>query len=205
MSVTETLTVPAVGPDSAGILMTPEEFDAITEYDPIYDYELVHGVLVVNPIPSEMEAEPNELLGGLLFDYQEHHPQGSALDLTLQDRYIRLPNSRRKADRVIWAGLGRRPHPRDDVPTIIVEFVSPGKANWRRDYIEKRHEFLALGVREYWVIDRFRRTLTVYRDLPGAEGETVILEPQSYAPPLLPGFDLPLARLLAAADAWQEP
>jgi Uma2 family endonuclease len=205
MSTTETRTLPSIGPATAGILMTPEEFDAITEYDDLYDYELIHGVLVVNPIPSEMEADPNDELGFLLRLYAEQHPQGSALDKTLQERYLRLPHSRRKADRVIWAGLGRMPKPKDDVPTIVVEFVSAGKANWRRDYIEKRREYLELGVIECWVIDRFRRTMTVYRDAPGAAAEAVFPEDAIYQTPLLPGFELPLARLLATTDSWQEP
>ena len=203
MSTTDVLSPPAIGPASAGLLMTPEEFDEITEYDELYSYELIHGVLVVNPIPSEQEAEPNELLGGLLHLYREQHPQGATLDLTLQERYIQLAHSRRKADRVIWVGLGRRPQPKEDVPTIVVEFVSAGKRNWRRDYVEKRREYLGLGVAEYWIIDRFQRTLTIYRDAPGA-AETVIAEGEVYRSPLLPGFEVPLARLLAAADAWRD-
>jgi len=203
MSTTDVLSPPAIGPASAGLLMTPEEFDAITKYDERYSYELIHGVLVVNPIPSEQEAEPNELLGGLLHLYREQHPQGATLDLTLQERYIQLAHSRRKADRVIWVGLGRRPQPKEDVPTIVVEFVSAGKRNWRRDYVEKRREYLGLGVAEYWIIDRFQRTLTIYRDAPGA-AETVIAEGEVYRSPLLPGFEVPLARLLAAADAWRD-
>jgi hypothetical protein len=46
----------AIGLESAGALMTPEEFDDIVEYDESYTYELIHGVLVVNPIPSPEET-----------------------------------------------------------------------------------------------------------------------------------------------------
>src|SRR4051812_48104438 len=59
---------------SAGLLMTPEEFDAIADYDDRYRYELIRGVLVVNPIPSEAEGDPNEELGHLLRSYKEAHP-----------------------------------------------------------------------------------------------------------------------------------
>ena len=34
----------------AGILMTPEEFDAVEEWDEDYRYELVQGVLVVGHV-----------------------------------------------------------------------------------------------------------------------------------------------------------
>ena len=192
-------------PDMAGALLTPEEFDA-AEINPDDDcrYELVHGVLVVTPIPSEAEAGPNELLGYLLLAYQEHHPRGRCLNATLPERYVRVPDGRRKPDRVIWAGLGRIPDPRTDVPAIVVEFVSSGRRNRQRDYVEKRREYEAVGVREYWVIDRFHRILTVFGREVSPSGERVVAETGSYSTAFLPGFELPLARLLAAADAWSK-
>ncbi len=196
--------VPAIGADSAGLVMTPEEFDAIVEYDDCYRYELIHGVLVVTPIPLEEEACPNETLGGLLFLYKEQHPLGESLDSTLPERYLYTGSSRRRADRVIWAGLGRRPNPKFDPPTIAVEFVSAGKRNWRRDYVTKRSEYRSRGVVEYWIFDRFQRILTVYRNTEQQEIEIIVSEGETYRTDLLPGFELPLSRLLDAADAWRE-
>jgi len=185
--------------------MTPEEFDAVEEWDEEYNYELIHGVLVVSPIPLEQEADPNEVLGYLLRRYREDHPQGSALDTTLPERYIRTQTSRRRADRVIWAGLGQRPDPKLDVPTIVAEFVSEGKRSFKRDYEEKRREYREIGVIEYWVIDRFQRTMSVFSNQPGVPPIRVVAATETYQTPLLPGFELPLARLLAAADQWDEP
>ena len=210
MSTTEakihhsTTGVPSIGWDSAGIRMTTEEFDAIEDYDELYRYELVNGVLVVNPIPLEGQSSPNEFLGGLLFVYKHQHPNGSVVDETLQERYIHLPNSRRQPDRVIWAGLGRLPDPRVDVPTIAVEFVSAGKRNWIRDYETKRDEYLAAGVKEYWIIDRFARTMTVHSPGEKAPHSQIVAENETYHTPLLPGFELPLAQLLAEADKWND-
>jgi Uma2 family endonuclease len=110
---------------------------------------------------------------------------------------------RRRADRVIWARLGRVPDPIADIPTIVIEFVSKGKRDWLRDYEEKRREYLALGVREYWVIDRFRRTLTVYFKPPHEPAERVVAENEIDRTDLLPGFELPLAQILAVADDWK--
>lgn len=192
-----------VGLESAGVLMTPEEFDAIEEYDELYQYELIHGVLVVTPFATEAERHPNDVLGHLLREYQEDHPNGKSLDETVFEQYIRTGDSRRRADRVIWAGLGRTPDPRSDVPTIVVEFPAAGRAAWKRDYIEKRHEYLSIGVREYWVIDRFERVITVYSGNANNPNERRIIESENYQTNLLPGFELPLARLLAAADKWK--
>ena len=188
------------------MLMTPEEFDAVTDYDERFVYELVQGVLVVTPIPSEAESDPNEELGVWLRNHQSNHPQGAAIDLTLAERYVRLPNHRRRADRLIWVGLGRLPDPAQDVPTIVIEFVSKDRRDRDRDNQHKRQEYLDLGVAEYWVIDRFRRRMTVFRRDPvktGPESTLIVEGTGSYRTDLLPGFELPLGRLLAVADKWR--
>jgi len=191
-----------LGPEHNGIRMTAEEFDAVADWDPLYRYELIHEVLLVNPIPSPQERDPNEELGHLLRRYRDEHAQGACLDATLAEEHVRVPDGRRRADRVIWAGLGRRPDPQTDSPTIVVEFVSAGRRSRRRDYVEKRDEYLALGVREYWVIDRFERTMTVFRRSEAGVDEAIVRDGDVYRPVPLPGFELPLAVILAAADRW---
>jgi Uma2 family endonuclease len=204
MSVLETPIILKLAPELAGILLSPEEFDAVEECDELYNYELVHGVLVVAPLPAVGERGPNDQLGHLLRSYKDHHPQEAALDLTLPEHLIRTPDSRRRADRVIWTGLGRLPNTRQDQPTIAIEFVSASKRDFQRDYIDKRDEYLRVGVWEYWIIDRFRRRMTVVRDGAEPVTETVITEQDTYTTPLLPEFELPLAQLLAVADALEE-
>lgn len=185
-----------------GLAMTPEEFDAVQDWDDDYEYELIRGTVIVNPIPSEGEADPNGELEVLFRAYQATHPQGKCLDKSLQERYVYLlDGSRRKADRVIWAGLGRRPHTKKDVPSIVIEFVSKAARDRRRDYEVKRQEYLAIGVKEYWVINRFRHNMTIFR-IDGSE--LLIAEQVRYQTPILPGFELPLERLFALSDEWEE-
>jgi Uma2 family endonuclease len=204
MNTAATVDDVVLSPDMAGTFMTPEEFDA-ADVDPDEGsrYELVHGVLIVTPIPSEGEVDPNEELGHMLRNYRETHPQGRVMNKTLPERHVFFSDGRRRPDRVIWAGLGRRPNPRQDPPTIVVEFVSKGRRNRKRDYIVKRAEYAALGVQEYWVIDRFQRTMTVFASQVSDSGERIISEHEVYTTSLLPGFELPLARLFAAADDWK--
>ncbi len=190
---------------SNGMLLTPEEFDAATDFDDRFSYELIHGVLIVAPPPGEGERDPNEELGCLLRLYQFNHSHGAILDKTLPEQYLPVPNGRRRADRVIWTGLGRVPVPGTDIPSIAAEFVSERKRDRERDYGEKRREYEALGVQEYWIIDRFERTMTVYRAAPAGSVELIIKADEIYRTPLLPGFELPLARLLKLADDWARP
>jgi Uma2 family endonuclease len=191
-------------PGMAGALLTTREFDAADWDGEGEIYELINGVLVVSPPPVEEERDPNEELGFWLRMYRRQHPQGSALNKTLPEHLIRTRRNRRRADRAIWAGLGRTPR-RNEVPTIAAEFVSKDRRDWTRDYKVKKREYKEIGIKEYWIIDRFRRIMTVFINERGRSGEVVIREGEVYLTPLLPGFELPLAQLLAVADEWDEP
>src|SRR5205807_3526028 len=100
-----------LGPGMAGIFLTPQEFDAVEEADRDYRYELINGRLIVSPAPLEAERGPNEEFGHMLLTYRDTQPQGSALDATLPEHTVITKNNRRRADRVIWVGLGRQPDP----------------------------------------------------------------------------------------------
>lgn len=193
------------GLGSSGILMTPEEFDAIDyeDVDPCWKYELINGVFVVSPLPFPQETDPNEELGRWLRNYQEDHPQGKALDKTLPEQYIRCGRNRRRADRVIWAGLGRLPRT-SVTPTVVVEFVSKRKRDRERDYETKRKEYQKAKIQEYWIIDRFQHIMTVHILENGEYRKKIVHAKQTYRTKLLPGFEVPLGRLLELADAWDD-
>jgi len=189
-----------VGPESNGMLMAPRDFDR-ADFEEGWRYELINGVLIVSPIPFESERDPNEELGRWLRNYKEYHPQGSCLDKTLWEHTIRTGSNRRRADRCIWVGLGRLPK-RYERPTIVAEFVSSGTRNRIRDYETKRDEYMAIKVKEYWVFDRFDRCMAVFTRQAGKIRLRIYPENHVYTTPLLPGFELPIAKLLALADSW---
>lgn len=184
--------------DSNGMLMTPEEFDAIEDYDPQHRYELVHGVVIVNPAPGPAERSPNDVLGFWIRQFQASDPRGHVIDETLPEQYIRTDAGWRRADRAIWVGLGRAPDVQRDVPTIAIEFVAPRLRDRRRDLVEKRREYAAAGVREYWVVDRSRNRLVVFR---GPE-EELILTDGVYRTDLLSGFELSIPALVSICNRY---
>jgi Uma2 family endonuclease len=188
-----------LGPEMNGMTMTAEEFRAIEECEPGYRYELIHGVLIVSPPPDAGERGSSDELNILLRQYQTTHPNGRVVDGSLPEQELETSAGIRRADRVIWIGLGRRPVPETDIPTIVVEFVSNTFRDRRRDYEEKRNEYADIGVSEYWIIDRFRRTMTVCR---GRQAPQLLVETEKYSTPLMPGFELSLAHILAEADGW---
>jgi Uma2 family endonuclease len=185
--------------------MTPEEFDALHEddCDQNWSYDLINGVLVVSPIPMVQETDPNEEMGHWLRTYRDIHPKGNSLDKTLPEQYLRTGTNRRRADRVLWAGLGRLPR-KGETPTAVVEFVSSRKRERERDYEAKREEYRTVKVQEYWIIDRFTQTMTVHILEQGEYRKKVLHARQTYRTKLLPGFEVPLARLFSLADQWDE-
>ncbi len=189
-----------IGPGCNGVIMVPREFDS-AEFEEGWRFELVNDVLVVSPMPSEIEAGPNEKLMHLLLSYQEHHPQGSFLDASLPERIIKTGRNRRRPDRCMWTGYGRFPR-KTDRPTVIAEFVPSGKRNRERDYVAKRKEYMNFKVKEYWIFDRFDRCLVVFTRQGGKTRRRVVKEHEIYTTPLMPGFELPVAKLLELADKW---
>jgi len=195
---------PLIGPADNGRLMTPDEFDALTRDDVEagYAYELIHGVFIVSPAAGPMETDPNGQLEFLLRLYDMHHP--GVIDKTVYESDVRTKTCWRRADRVIWIGLGRVPKPKQDVPTIAVEFLSAGTRSRTRDYEEKRQEYLDIGIQEFWLFDRFQRQLTVFHRRGGIDQEQVIAMTEIYRTPLLPEFELPVGQVLSRADDWNE-
>lgn len=47
-------------------------------------------------------------------------------------------------------------------PDLVVEVISPGAENERRDRTVKRQAYSKFGVREYWVVDRYQQNIELY-------------------------------------------
>ncbi len=187
-----------LGPACAGIQMTEDEFIAHDDWEIGPRYELIQGVLIVSPAVSGAERFPNDELGYWLRTYRDANP--GIIDDTAYECDVRTSHGIRRVDRAVFMNLGRAPKSIGDVPAIIVEFVSYGKRNIQRDYFDKRDEFLALGVKEYWVVDRFDRTLVVFSGATNDPQVRRFPASENYTTPLLPGFVLPLQELFDIAD-----
>jgi Uma2 family endonuclease len=74
-------------------------------------------------------------------------------------------------------------------PDLVIEVVSPGVENERRDRTVKRQAYSKFGVREYWVADRYQRTVEVYRLEQGQLMlVTTLANNDQLTTPLLPAF-----------------
>ncbi len=140
----------------------------------------------------------NDFLAQQILNYHDDHPEGLRFELAhLPEHTLATGENRRRADRVIWCGLDHDPDVMQDVPQIVIEMVSADRRDRRRDYETKRSEYSQIGVREYWIIDRFQRRATIVRF--GEPGETQIDfdgSPDVLTTPLLPGLEIPLVQAL---------
>ena len=167
-------------------------------------YELTREKLINESMRPPLDRGPNELFARLLWHYQLVHPEGWRLDATVGKRQLRLDGNRRRADRLIWAGVGRPVDHDRDVPAIVVEFILSEPRDRERHHTRKCREFFDAGVREFWLLDRFARELLVVRD-DGAAGlnEVIVPEDGTYETALLPGFVLPVGPMATLANAWK--
>ena len=127
----------------------------------------------MTPPPLAAERAPNEHLGILIYNYRHWHPQGSTCDGTLPGHTVITRANRRRADRVIWTGLGRTQTPRKiSRRSWWNGFPNPngtGSATTWKNWGTRE-----IGIAEYWVFDRFERTLSVYSGTPVMPMELVI-------------------------------
>ena len=81
-------------------------------------------------------------------------------------------------------------------PDLVVEVLSPGTTNTRRDREVKLRLYSVRGVREYWIVDWPAKSLQIYRrEAAALKLAATLLVDDELSSPLLAGFSLPVARL----------
>ncbi len=76
-------------------------------------------------------------------------------------------------------------------PDIVVEILSPGAENRRRDLQVKRQLYAKYGVAEYWIVDNEDRSIAIYRlQNQTLENALTLRDDDVLTSPLLPGFEL---------------
>jgi Uma2 family endonuclease len=82
-------------------------------------------------------------------------------------------------------------------PLLVVEVVSPGPENHRRDYVEKRNQYEWRGIPEYWILDPVLGQVTVLGLTAQGYSETVFAGDVVVQSPTFPDLALTAAAMLA--------
>ena len=86
-------------------------------------------------------------------------------------------------------------------PRLVVEVVSPGKEsedNYKRDYIEKRDQYAAIDIPEYWLIDPDRAWVRVGTLIEGQYQFATFMGNDAIVSPTFPNLNLTAAIVLDA-------
>ncbi len=191
-----------VGLEDHGRRMSLEDF-ADAEGKPGYRYELARGRVVVVDIPGlphELTLQNIELP---LRRYQLDHPDTIHLIAPGSGCALRLPgmSSERHPDRAVYL----TPPPDEEqpwdywMPDLAIEVVSKGGEV--RDYEEKREEYLAAGVREYWIVEPRDRSVLVLTRRADVWAERKLTSADVLRTALLPGFEVRVADLFKLPQA----
>ena len=183
-----------LGKQDNGRLVTSEEF-AEADFDEPWKYEREDGRLIVMTPSGEGHLFATVPWRDRLIIYQLAHPD--IVQVISTEAWIRVDDG---TDRigdigVYLAPVGPVPEIPDRVPEMMFEIVSPDKVSRDRDYVRKRDDYQRFGVKEYVVIDRFKRTVTVLTLGPGGYVERVLSPGSDYESPLLPGFSIQVSEV----------
>ena len=177
--------------------VTPEEFEQLcAEYDE-WRLELTStGELIVMPGTGLQTGRRNANLTSQLMVWTEKDATGVCFD---SSAIFALPNGARRspdASWVRWDKWNRLSERQQEsfgpiCPDFVVELRS--KSDRLQFLRNKMTEYIANGASLGWLIDPFNRQVYVYR--PNEEVVTLINPESVSGDPLLPGFELNLAKL----------
>jgi Uma2 family endonuclease len=191
-----------IGPTDHGRRMSLAEFEH-AEVQEGHLYELGRGVIVVSDIPNRVHFAQYNTVRRQLNGYDVTHPgrihsMGGGGECKL---LITSHDSERHPDYAIYKTAP--PSGEEElwsmwIPEIVFEIVSPGSEH--RDYVEKREEYLAFGVVEYWIIDASKQEMLVLRRAGGRWREKIVRAPDTYTTRLLPGLKFDCGQIFDAVS-----
>jgi Uma2 family endonuclease len=175
---------------------TLAEIEALP-YDEWTRYEIVDGELFVSTAPGDHHQAACTRGAVALSVWNDRTGLGvvrAGPGLVFSDFDAVIPD-------IVWMSRERFAEIwRDDklrgAPELVVEVLSPGAANERRDRQNKLKLYAEWGVDEYWLVDWRALTVDVYRlrDAQLSPVETLRAE-DTLISPLLPGLSLVVGRL----------
>jgi Uma2 family endonuclease len=191
-----------IGPADIGRRMGLEDFETAEVQDGRL-YELSRGIITVSDVPNRLHLLVVAAIRNLL---QAYMALGSGrIQIIAAGNECKLLVSDLESERHPDLSLYLTPAPEIDdetlwtvwIPEIVIEVVSASSR--QRDYDEKPEEYLAIGVKEYWIVDPDKQVMVVMRRSRGRWVETTVKSPEVYRSHLLPGFEFKIEAVFQAA------
>ena len=161
-------------------------------------YEIIDGELFVSAHPHWRHQLSAANIICALVGWSRQNAAG----MVLRAPGVIFANDTAVAPDVVWVSQGRLDAVLGDdgklhaAPDLVVELLSPGAENERRDRETKLSLYSRQGVREYWIVDWQHAELQVYRRREARlELAGTLLANDVLQSPLLPGFAVPINEL----------
>ncbi len=182
-------------------LMTIDDLEAIP-YDEWHRFELIEGELYVSCAPGI----PHQLvLNNLQFEltnYLRQNPIGTIVPgpgAVFSKHNSVIPDLvfvRRERWETIVAN-----NRFNAAPDLVIEILSPGSGNRTRDFNLKRKLYEKYGVPEYWVLDTWARSITIFQLKDHRLAElTTLRGNDDLESPIFPGLSLKLSDIFVVVD-----
>jgi len=178
--------------------LTIADWDAMP-YREGYRYEIIEGELFVSCSPGLTHQVVLVNLSGLIWSFLKINRVGT---LAPGPGVILSNYSGVIPDLVFFSHDVRDTLVKNDrvhgPPTLVVEILSPGSSNIRRDRIAKLQLYGKHGVPEYWIIDLKNKAIERYIN----QGSSLILEEtlgedETLTTPALPGFSCQVSEIFS--------
>jgi Uma2 family endonuclease len=158
-------------------------------------YEVIDGELYLTPAPTPYHQLVSGRIERLLQDHLEKAELGILIhapcDVVLSQFDVLQPD-------IFFISTGRMAVIGEkyisDAPDLVVEVLSPGTR--KRDRFIKAKRYARFGVREMWIADPLKKTIEVFVNTDdGFRREAIYTAEEVLRSPLLPGLEVPLARV----------
>jgi len=153
-------------------------------------YELFGGEIFVSRAPSLSHQRVLTNLVALLRSYLERNPLGEVLPtpgVIFDEFNSAIPDVVFITNQQVQ-NIGSGQHI-TEAPALVIEIISPGKENARRDREVKRQIYGKFGVKEYWIANPELHALEIYRlDARILTHAATLTGEDEITSPILPGF-----------------
>jgi len=184
----------------SAIRYTTAYLDALSESRDGTRYEIIDGELYVSSQSHwEHQDTSTKIASGL-----DQWSMSTGLGISNIAPGVILSEYESVAPDIVWISFARlreglRPDGKLHLPPeIVIEILSSGSRNIRRDREAKPKLYDATGVAEYWIVDWRMRTIDVFRRLDAQLSFVETLgDGERLTTPILPGFDKAIEGLWA--------
>lgn len=182
--------------------LTVAEWEALDED---VEGELVDGRLEQEEMPTIFHEAIAAFVLKALAAWLD--PRGGAA-LGSESKLIVGPRRGRKPDVLAYLPGSPLPSRRRSAmiapPDVVVEVITSTPRDRRRDRVEKKQDYFAMGVKQYWLIDPEARTVEVLAQADGRVVEQLCAASGRHAIPGLGGFELDLDAMWIDAERFPD-